>query len=275
VKRPWRPRPIIQLSFVVHAAALALVLVMPQAWAWALTAVLANHAVLTLASLLPRSQLLGRSMRRLPPGEDAGRVALTFDDGPDPELTPRILALLKEHGAHATFFCIGQRAAQHPQLMREIRAHGHSVANHTMRHRGWFALMGVTGQLNEVASAHAVLAATGPVSDLVRAPLGLRNPFSDLVFHRLGLRHVSWTRRGFDTRRGDAGRVLAHVTRGLREGDIVLLHDGNAARDPTGRAVSLVVLEQLLPWLATRGLRSVSLGQLPRELALGAETGPG
>jgi peptidoglycan/xylan/chitin deacetylase (PgdA/CDA1 family) len=260
VKRHWRPRPIIRLSFVVHAAALVLVLAMPQAWGWALGAVLANHAALTLASLFPRCQLLGRSMRRLPPGEDAGRVALTFDDGPDPELTPRILALLKQHGAHATFFCIGQRAAQHPQLMREIRAHGHSVGNHTMRHRGWFALMGVTGQRNELTSAHAVLAATGPVSDLVRAPLGLRSPLSDLAFHQLGVRHVSWSRRGFDTRRRDADLVLARITKGLREGDIVLLHDGNAARDAAGRSVSLVVLEQLLPWLAARGLRSVSLG---------------
>lgn len=255
----WRPRPAIRLSFAVHAAALAGLIASPESWAWALGAVVTNHALLTLATLMPRAQILGRSMQRLPPGQETGHVALTFDDGPDPEVTPLILDLLERHGARATFFCIGERAARHPALMREIRARGHVIGNHTMRHRGVFALLGIAGQREELALAAAVLAETGPVSDLVRAPLGLRSPLSDLVFHRLGLRHVSWARRGFDTRCGDPARVLALIQHGLREGDIILLHDGNAARDTAGRAVSLVVLEALLPWLAARGLGSVSL----------------
>lgn len=257
MRRPWRPSPMIRLSFGVHAAALALVVL--GAWPWALGAVAANHALLTLASLFPRGELLGRSLNRLPPGQAAGKVALTFDDGPDPEVTPRILDLLEPYGARATFFCIGQRAAQHPALMREIRARGHAIGNHSMRHPVWFALLGIAGQREELALAQAVLAETGPVSGLARAPLGLRSPLSDWVFHGLGLRHVAWTRRGFDTRCGDAARVLSRIKKGLGDGDIILLHDGNAARDAAGQAVSLAVLEALLPLLAARGLQSVSL----------------
>ena len=249
----------ILLSVAVHAVSLALVLAMPWCWPWALGAVAADHALLTLASLLPRSDILGRSLKRLPSGQAAGQVALTFDDGPDPEVTPRILDLLGCHGAHATFFCIGQRAARYPALMREIRARGHAIGNHTMRHPAWFALLGIAGQREELASAQAILLETGPVSGLVRAPLGLCSPLSDWVFHRLGLRHVAWTRRGFDTRSGDAALVLARITKGLGQGDIILLHDGNAARDAAGQAVSIGVLEALLPLLAERGLRSVSL----------------
>lgn len=249
----------ILVSFAVHAVSLAFVLVMPWSWPWALGAVAADHALLTVASLLPRSEILGRSLKRLPSGQAAGRVALTFDDGPDPEVTPGILDLLERHGAHATFFCIGQRAARHPALMREMRARGHAIGNHTMRHPIWFALLGIAGQREELASAQAILLESGPVSGLARAPLGLRSPLSDWVFHQLGLRHVAWMRRGYDTSCGDAALVLARITKRLGNGDIILLHDGNAARDAAGRVVSIMVLEALLPLLAARGLRSVSL----------------
>ena len=255
----WRPRPVILVSLGLHSAALASLFVWPRCWGWAAAAVAGNHLVLALATLIPGGQSLGRSMTRLPPRQAAGRVALTFDDGPDPDVTPRILDLLDRYGARATFFCIGRRASESPALMRDIRARGHAIGNHTMRHPLWFALLGIAAQRRELAAAEAVLRETGPMAGLARAPLGLRNPLSDWVFHRLGLRHVGWTRRGYDTRSGDAALVLGRVTNGLREGDIILLHDGNAARDAIGRPVTLPVLEALLPMLAARGLRSISL----------------
>ncbi len=244
----------------LHVAALAAFLAWPGAWGWALAAVKANHAVLLLAMLVPGAQSIARSINRLPPSHAAGCVALTFDDGPDPDVTPLVLDLLDRYGARATFFCIGQRAAGQPALMREIRARGHSIGNHTMHHPPWFALLGIGGQRQELAAAEAVLLQTGPTNGLVRVPLGMCNPLSDFVFHLLGLRHVGWARRGFDTRSGDTTRVLARITHGLREGDIILLHDGSAARDADGRPVTLAVLEALLPALAVRGLCSVNLG---------------
>ena len=244
---------------VLHVAALGIVAMMPRAWPWALGAIMANHLVLTGLTFLPNSQLLGRSLARLPAGMARGRVALTFDDGPDPEVTPLILAMLERHGAQATFFVIGARAERHPDLMREIAARGHAIGNHTMRHPGWFALLGVGGQAREWREAQEVLRRQGVASDLARAPLGLRSPLADIVFHRLGLRHIGWSRRGFDTLSGDATRVLARITRQLREGEIILLHDGNARRDAAGMPVCLPVLERLLPILAERGLTSVRL----------------
>lgn len=255
----WRPQPLILGSIALHALMLGALVLLPQAWPVLLGMVVANHALLTAVALFPNSQLLGRSLRCLSPGTAQGHVALTFDDGPDPDVTPRILELLERHDAHATFFCVGDKAMRHPDLVREISARGHAIGNHTMRHPGWFALYGIRGQRREWREAQAVLRALGPMSDLARAPLGLRSPLSDLVFHQLGLRHVGWRRRGFDTRCADPALVLARITRSLREGDIILLHDGNAARDSTGEAVSIRVLEALLPLLAARGLASIRL----------------
>ncbi len=255
----WRPRPLILASLALHAGALAALAALPQAWPWWLGAVLANHLLLTALTLLPNGQLLGRSLRRLPPEQADGHVALTFDDGPDPEVTPRILALLDRHGARATFFCIGERAARHPELVRDIVARGHAIGNHTMRHPGWFALLGAAGQRREWQEAQDVLRRLGVEGHLARAPLGLRNPISDPVLQRCRLRHVGWSRRGFDTRCGDSERVLARITRGLRAGDIILLHDATARRDAHGVPVCLPVLERLLPLLAARGLASIRL----------------
>ncbi len=232
---------------------------LPQAWPWALGAVLANHLLLTVLTLFPNGQLLGRSLRRLPPQQASGHVALTFDDGPDPEVTPRILALLERYDARATFFCIGERAARHPELVRAIAARGHAIGNHTMHHPGWFALLGPGGQRREWQKAQNVLQRLSVESHLARAPLGLRSPISDLALHRCRLRHVGWSQRGFDTCCGDPAVVLARITRRLREGDIILLHDANAELDAHGVPVCLTVLERLLPLLAARGLTSIRL----------------
>ena len=94
-----------------------------------------------------------------------------------------------------------------------------------------------------------------------RAPAGLRNPFLDPVLHRLDLRLVSWTRRGFDTRDGDAARVTRRLTRGLAAGDILLVHDAGAATGRDGRPVVLGVLPPLLEAVAAAGLRCVTLPQ--------------
>ena len=106
---------------------------------------------------------------------------------------------------------------------------------------------------------------TGQRPSCFRAPAGLRNPFLEPVLHRLGLSLVSWTRRGFDTREGDAQRVLARLTRGLAAGDILLLHDGNAARTARGEPVLLEVLPLLLERLRADGLRAVTLPEGLRE----------
>jgi len=256
---PWPTA--IRASAAWHVAAIGAGALVPGAMPWAIGAIVLNHALITGAGLTPRSNLLGPNVTRLPEAAAARRqVAITIDDGPDPEVTPKVLDLLDAHGQRATFFCIADRVLEHPALAREIVARGHSVQNHTAQHRHNFSFLGPRGFASEIARAQDILAeATGQRPTCFRAPAGLRNPFLEPVLHRLGLSLVSWTRRGFDTREGDPAKVMARLGRNLRARDILLLHDGNAARTPDGTPVLLEVLPLLLERLHADGLRSVTL----------------
>ena len=256
---PWPPA--IRASAVWHVAAIGAGALVPGAMPWAIGAIVLNHALITGAGLTPRSSLLGPNVTRLPEAAGIrGQVAITIDDGPDPEVTPRVLDLLDAHGQRATFFCIAERVLAHPALAREIVARGHSIQNHTARHRHNFSFLGPRGFASEIARAQDILAeTTGQRPTCFRAPAGLRNPFLEPVLHRLGLSLVSWTRRGFDTREGDPAKVMARLGRNLQARDILLLHDGNAARTPDGTPVLLEVLPLLLERLRAGGLRAVTL----------------
>ncbi len=256
---PWPPVMLASVGW--HLLAIGLALLVPGAWPWAIGAIVLNHVLITAAGLTPRSRLLGPNMTRLPAAAVARReVAITIDDGPDPEVTPQVLDLLDAHGQRATFFCIAERVAAEPALARAIVARGHSIQNHTARHRHDFSLLGPRGFATEIARAQQLLeAATGERPSCFRAPAGLRNPFLAPVLHRLGLSLVSWTRRGFDTRERDPATVLARLLRGLAAGDILLLHDGHAARTAAGRPVVLEVLPKLLAEVRAAGLHAVTL----------------
>ncbi len=248
-------------SAVIHAGAATAFMIHPRLWPWALGAVAANHAVLTAAGLWPRSRLLGPNWTRLPRDSGArGEMAITIDDGPDPLVTPRVLDRLAEHRAKATFFCVGERIARHPDIAREILARGHAIENHSQRHRHDFSLLGPRGMTAEIARAQdAITRTTGTAPLFFRAPAGLRNPFLDPVLTRLGLRLASWTRRGFDTVEGRADVVYRRLTHALCGGDILLLHDGNAALTRAGQPVILEVLPRLLETLQAHGLTPVTL----------------
>lgn len=252
------------LSALLHVAAALAWWVWPQSWPWWLALVLGNHAVLFAAACMPRSGLLGPNRTRLSKGAAArGEIALTFDDGPNPEVTPQVLDMLDAYGARASFFCIGERAAAHPALVREIVARGHRVENHSARHPMWFGFFGPMRMAREIALAQTWLsAAAGVAPRYFRAPMGIRNPLLAPVLAHLDLHYVSWTRRGYDAVTHDAERVFARLTRGLRAGDIVLLHDGPtpyASLRSTAAPVVLTVLPRLLSLLAERQWRAVPL----------------
>ncbi len=261
MSRPWHPSPLIKFSAVLHAAAAAGLVWRPEAWPWALGTLAANHGVLTAAGLWPRSRLLGPNWTRLPPqAATRGEVAITIDDGPDPEVTPRVLDLLDRHGARATFFLIGRKARRHPALAREIVARGHAVENHSEAHDHRFSLCGPRALAREIGAAQATLTELCcETPRFFRAPAGLRNPFLEPVLAQLDLTLAAWTRRGFDTRNGDPAAVTARLTRGLGAGDILLLHDGNAARGATGTPVILEALPRVLAACGEAGLRPVTL----------------
>ena len=264
----------VKASAAVHAAAGAAVLLSPPAWPWALGAVAANHLVLTGGGLWPRSRWLGRNWTRLPAAATARQeIAITIDDGPDPEVTPAVLDLLDAHQARATFFVIASAAVRHPVLCREIVRRGHSVQNHSDRHTHAFSLLGPRGLAREIGAAQARIGdVVGIAPRWFRAPAGLRNPLLALVLDRLGLELVSWTRRGFDTVRREPAVVLARLCAGLGAGDILLLHDGHAARTDAGQPVVLAVLPTLLERVSAAGLHPATLADAlpePREAASG------
>jgi peptidoglycan/xylan/chitin deacetylase (PgdA/CDA1 family) len=258
---PWNPSLTLKVSVALHAAAGATVLFAPDLWPQALGAVVADQGLLTFAGLWPKSRLLGPNLTCLPEPAAARReIALTIDDGPDPEVTPRVLDLLDAAGAKASFFCIGERVVRQPALAREIVARGHCIENHSQHHLAMFAALGPRRMADEVAAAQQSIAnAVGRAPRFFRPTAGLRSPFLEPILCRLDLQLAAWTRRPFDTRCGDADLVHERLTRGLVAGDILLMHDGHAARTPAGQAVILEVLPRLLATLGAAGLHSVTL----------------
>jgi len=241
----------IQASLALHAGAAVVLVARPHLWPWVLGAVVADHLLLTAAGLWPRSKLLGPNWTHLPnAAAAAGAVAITIDDGPDPTITPRVLDLLDEHRAKATFFCIGERVEQHSQLAREIVSRGHSIENHSQHHFHRFSVLGPRGIAAEIRRAQETIeAVTGERPQFFRAPAGLRSPFLEPVL----------ARRGFDTVNPDAGAVFRRLAQGLRGGDILLLHDGHAACTSSGTPVILEVLPRLLQAVSAARLTPITL----------------
>jgi peptidoglycan/xylan/chitin deacetylase (PgdA/CDA1 family) len=291
----WRPSPALRLSFwlhivavpcivatILHAAVTGSTTPTSRAILWlAAIALVIDHLALTAAGLCPRCSLLGPNLTRLPAAADArGLVAITIDDGPDPLVTPRVLDLLKDAGATASFFLIARKAEQHPALVARIVAEGHSVENHSWRHSHSCAFSGPARFEAEIGRAQQSLARlAGSAPRFFRAPAGMRNPLLDPVLSRLGLPLTSWTRRGFDTVNGEPAKVVDRLigrdAARLAGGDILLLHDGNAAIAPDGRPVILSVLPQVLTACARLHLQAVSLRQaFPEETTSGASLAP-
>ena len=265
IRRQAPRAALVRASMAVHAGGAALGLAAPRLWPWIVAGVLADHLLLVGGSLWPRSSLVGPNLTRLPAGvPDDRSVALTFDDGPDPAVTPRVLETLARRGARATFFYVGRRAETHPDLVAETARQGHRVENHSYRHSSGFCFLGPRAIGRDIDRAQEVLwRCAGEPPRWFRAPAGLRNPWLDGALVRRRLELASWTRRGFDTLSRDPERVLRRLTRALAPGDILVQHDGAAARDRGGRPVVLETLPRLLDAIDVAGLRSVPLPAPP------------
>jgi peptidoglycan-N-acetylglucosamine deacetylase len=187
-----------------------------------------------------------RLLCRVPHAGDA--VFLTFDDGPDPEATPRVLDLLGTHGAKATFFLIGRNAERHPELLERIRREGHAVGDHTWDHADAWRVRH-TDFLHSHARGHAVTGAT-----LFRPPYGHITPRMVRQLHPTH-RIVLWDVLAGDFKpRMDGTRIARRVVRASRPGSIVVFHDTERCWPKLGTALPLV-----LKGLAERGLRAKAL----------------
>ncbi len=150
------------------------------------------------------------------------RMALTFDDGPDPETTPAVLDALARHGMRATFFLVGERAARHPELVARIAAEGHEIGNHSWDHPSLPTLPGAAVR-DQIARTRATLAPRG--QKLLRPPYGDQSLATHLAARRLGYRVVIWSVVGRDWLDDGAEAIAGRIVAEAAPGAIVLLHD--------------------------------------------------
>jgi peptidoglycan/xylan/chitin deacetylase (PgdA/CDA1 family) len=178
----------------------------------------------------------------------ARQAALTFDDGPDLETTPAVLAVLARYGLKAAFFCVGENVLQNPELARRIVGEGHIIANHSHHHDWWMNFLRFKGLNREMAQTQAVIKnATGKLPAFYRPLAGLTNPHIGKALRHNGLTCVGWDVRPFDTVRKKDG-VVDTVLHKTRDGSVILLHDtGRTAQDMTE------LLDAVIKGLMARG----------------------
>jgi peptidoglycan-N-acetylglucosamine deacetylase len=224
------PAPVVLwLACSGHAAAAALL------FCTALTTIVAG-------TLVPRCALFGAMVKRLPPGRND--VLLTIDDGPHPEHTPAILEILDQHGIKALFFLVGERAAEHPELVRQIVARGHEIGNHTQTHPATtFWMLRPPRMWQEIAGCQETLAALCPESPprFFRPPAGHHNAFTALTARALGLRMMLWSARGFDGVVQDVPAITRRIASRLQPGAIVLIHEATPVAAEVARQVAAMI----------------------------------
>jgi peptidoglycan/xylan/chitin deacetylase (PgdA/CDA1 family) len=206
-----------------------------------------------LAHALPSVCAIGALRRQVLPDTAGGRVALTFDDGPDPDSTPQFLSELDRLAVRATFFLLGAGLAAHPELGRRIADAGHEIAVHGWTHRP-HVLRGPADISADLRSSFAyVREVTGAVPRWWRPPHGILTTPGLWVAHELGLRPVLWSADGREWRPGDTDAVLARLRRQTRPGGVVLLHDTDAESPSGSWRKSLGALPGLVDWCRARG----------------------
>ncbi len=228
----------------------------------------ASLAIHTWGVVDPRSSFYLPVWWRLPVGE--GQMALTFDDGPHPEVTPRVLDRLAAAGQRATFFLIGENARRQPALVRRIIAEGHALGLHSYSHSRFFcAWLPAKVTADIVRGAEVLADLTGrPAPTLFRPPVGLKNPLVAVAVRRLGLRTVTWSCRGRDTTLPPLPLMLQRLRAGLVPRAILLLHDGHEPERPADRQRCLAALDDLLPRMHALGLFSRPLIRTADGIAL-------
>jgi len=220
------------------------------------TVAIAAAAVWTLPALAPVVPALAGALRIPTRCALPGAVALTFDDGPHPRGTPAVLDALAAADAHATFFLVGEQVRRSPTLVSDIVAAGHSVGFHGGCHRNLLRLppRAVARDFDEGADALGAVLGAPPV--LHRPPLGIYSWPALSAVRARGWTPVLWSRWGRDwTRRATPQSVARRSTQGIREGDVVLLHDADFYSAPGCWKATAAALPRVLDLIAAAGLR--------------------
>ena len=230
----------------------------PAMW-WSL---LALFVVVNLGVMVPTLGMFARPILAVQRGPARNRIALTFDDGPHPTETQRVLDLLDQDGHKATFFIVGEQAERHRALLQEVVRRGHTLANHSYYHLYSTPFTNPSKLSEELMRTNALIAdIQGHGTRFFRAPVGLVSPRVRKAAELAGLEIIGWTakaRDGWSSTTAEA--ATQRLAEALRPGAILLLHDGTdrASHVP----IAADVLAQLLPKLKEAGLRSVPLDEL-------------
>lgn len=226
----------------------------------------------------PRSQLFGPTICRTGSPRD---LAITFDDGPNPAITPKLLDLLARHNAQATFFLVGKFVREFPSLAKEIATRGHVLGNHTETHPNLF-FCGPRETRDELARcSDAILQATWELPRWFRPPFGFRSPWLGEIVHHHGMHTAMWTLIPGDWRPKPADWLIhrmkpiaahahANLSKGapgtrVAHGDILCLHDGDYTHANADRAHTLAALEYWLPRWRDLGLKFVTMNEIARK----------
>ena len=182
------------------------------------------------------------------------KVAITFDDGPNTEFTPRVLDILEQYSAKATFFCIGTNIEKHPEMLKEIDQRGHTIGKHSYSHDIKFDMSSTEIVKEDLKRNEALIEAQiGKNPQLFRPPFGVTNPKIAKAVKQLKLTSIGWNIRTLDTTKDSEDEIFER-TASIKAGDIVLLHDTSEK--------SVKVLERLLKLIHEKGLRSVTIDEL-------------
>ena len=211
-------------------------------------------------SMAPTGQWFGRTFTGLPRG--TRQLALTYDDGPNDPHTQRLLEVLARHRVRATFFLIGSRVQQRPDMAREIAAAGHVIGNHTFTHP-LLTFQSASHIRRELADCRSMLQdAVGNHSNLFRPPFGGRRPAVLRIARGLALEPVMWNVTGYDWNAPPAEAIEQKVAKRVRGGDVILLHDGGHTQMGADRSQTVIATDHLISRYKSQGYTFVTIPQM-------------
>ena len=233
-----------------------------------LAGVAASAAALSAGyqSMAPTGQWYGRTFTSLARGNR--QLALTYDDGPNDPHTMRLLEVLARHNVYATFFLIGRSVQQRPDIVREIAKAGHVIGNHTFTHP-LLIFKSAAEVRNELTDCRAAIQdAVGGHSNLFRPPFGGRRPAVLRIARELGLEPIMWNVTGYDWNAPPAATIEKKVSRQIRGGDVILLHDGGHKQIGADRSQTVLATDHLITRYKSEGYGFATI----REMLEGVQT---
>ncbi len=224
---------------------------------------LAAAGVAGYQSMAPTGQWYGRTFIGLPRG--SAQLALTYDDGPNDPHTLRLLDILARHSVAATFFLIGRYVRQRPDIVREIAKAGHSLGNHTFTHP-LLTFQNAAEVRRELSECNNALGdVLGRPVTLFRPPFGGRRPIALRIAREFALEPVMWNVTGYDWNAPPADLIEKKVTRQIRGGDVILLHDGGHQQMGADRSQTILATDHLIARYKSEGYGFVTIPQMMQQ----------